>query len=505
MEIEACMQGLVAHPKLSLVGKFFTSLVPPSFDRTESTLRQQWKLSGSLKVFPLEKDDIEKSDKKNVISEGPWNVDGIILVLKKCPQNISIAEIDFSVACFWVKVIGLPYFQYTEEDGEKIGKKLSDEPLIDFEYERSIKYYWANAEINLKKPLPPGFYINGKSRKRPFVQFKYKNLGDFCENCGMISHRKCGEVAKIRPLTREFKTNVYGPWLRYDNEQAGNNSLPVKLYYSQPCHYVGLEYEETVTHAQFYVRVVVDVIYASEHEWGSKKLTRSLFKSQYSYYFRFPCFPTSVIKDVLALEIDSISPLAKLTAEDKASIVHGLVDHIMKQRKSWSGNKWVPFIVTVEKTVMIPPVDMEAMLEEDKDIELRGTINEEIIELVVSSLGKSDDLLMKTVRDAIAKVGLTHFGDSYIELWVRCAKDSVSERRLDRSNHKVVRVLGPDMDRFGICCICQEEFFLGDLATFISPCSHVFHTRCIDKWIQESSKCPLCCIQLQVFETKAKA
>lgn len=100
------MSGLVEHPKLSLVGKFFTSLVPPSFDRTESTLRQQWKLSGGLKVFPLEKDNIilfefeDKSDKKNVLNDGPWNVDGIIIVLKQYPQNISMADIDFSVACF---------------------------------------------------------------------------------------------------------------------------------------------------------------------------------------------------------------------------------------------------------------------------------------------------------------------------------------------------------------------------------------------------------------------
>lgn len=223
------------------------------------------------------------------------------------------------------------------------------------------------------------------------------------------------------------------------------------------------------------------------------------------FWFRFPCFPTSVIKDVLAFEIDSISPLAKLTAEGKATIVHGLVDYVMKQRKSWSGNKWVPFEVYVEKTIMIPSVDIEAMLEVDKDIELYDTIVVKIIELVGSPLGKSDDLLMKTIQDATAEVGLTHFGDSYIESWMRYVKESVTKRTLNRRNHKVVRVLGPDMDLFGTCCICQEDFYLGEDATFVSPCSHVFHTVCINEWIQKSPKCPLCCIQLQGFKTKAKA
>ncbi|CAA7019867.1 unnamed protein product [Microthlaspi erraticum] len=505
METKAYMSGLVKHPRLSLVGKFFTSLVPPSFDRTESTLRQQWKLSGGLKVFPLEKDNIilfefeHKSDKKNVIMDGPWNVDGIIIVLKQCPQNISMSDIDFSATSFWVKVIGLPYFQYTQADAVKIVNKLSDKPLISLEYDLSTRCFLVRAKINLRKPLSPGFYINGRGRKRPFVQFKYKNLGIFCEQCGMVGHRKCGEVTRVRPLTREFQTHVYGPWLRYDNDQAGNKSLPVKLYYVKPSSdWFGLEYEETVTFAQFYVRVVVDVIYASEHEWGGKKLTRSLLKSQYDFSFRFPCFPTSVIKDVIAFEIDGISSLEKLTEEDKEILVNNLVDHIMKQRKSWSGNKWVPFIVGVEKTVMIPPVDMEAMLEEDKDIELFETMKSKIYKLVGSPVGKSDDLVMKTIGDAIAEVGLIQFEDEYFEWWMRGVRDSVPERRLDDRNHKGVKVLGPDMDLFGTCCICQEDFILGEDATFTSPCSHLFHTYCINEWIQETPKCPLCCIQLQI-------
>lgn len=41
-----------------------------------------------------------KRDKKKVIKGGPWYVDCIILVLKECPQDISAADIDFSVACF---------------------------------------------------------------------------------------------------------------------------------------------------------------------------------------------------------------------------------------------------------------------------------------------------------------------------------------------------------------------------------------------------------------------
>ncbi|RID55576.1 hypothetical protein BRARA_G02829, partial [Brassica rapa] len=180
----------------------------------------------------------------------------------------------------------------------------------------------------------------------------------------MINHRICGEAAKMRPLTRKFKTRVYGPWLRCDHKVLACNGLPVKFYYSQPKPFVdmGLTYEETVTYAQFMVVVQVDLVYKSEQEWGGKKLVRSLL-------------------DVLAFEIDRISPLAKLTSEDKTSIVLGLVAGLMKQRKTWSKKRWIPCKVRVEKT--------------------------------------SDDLLRKTIRDAIRGVGQTQFPDSYVESWVR--------------------------------------------------------------------------------------
>lgn len=511
MVMEAYNSGLVAHPERSLAGKFFTSLLPPSFERTESTLRQQWKLSGGLKVFPLEKDIIlfefeANRDKEKIINNGPWNVDGILLVLKECTQETSMSDIDFSVACFWVKALGLPYFCYTEEVAEKIGKKLSDEPLIAFKYESSERCFWVKAEINLKKPLPPGLNI-GRGRRRKFIQFKYKNLAEFCEHCGMISHRKCGKVAEERALTRKIKTYVYGPWLRYDPKLVGNG-LPVKPHYSQSYDDMGLEYEETLTYAQFMVEIHVDVVYASEHEWDGKKLTRSFLRSKYDCHFRFPCYPTRVIKDVLAFEVDRISGQARLTEHDKASIVHGLVDHLMKQRRTWSKQRWVPLIVQVKKKIMVQHMDMESILQELKDKKLRCIVCFKIMKRVYTLSDKSDDILKRICHDAIDEVGLTKVPDFYIRMLMRWVKKSnYFSPKVSKTLHpdnKCVTVLGPDMDSFDRCCICQEDFFLGEEATFTYPCSHVFHTHCIEhviKTSQDSQRCPLCRIQLLVSST----
>ncbi len=47
--------------------------------------------------------------------------------------------------------------------------------------------------------------------------------------------------------------------------------------------------------------------------------------------------------------------------------------------------------------------------------------------------------------------------------------------------------------RFNInCAICYENYAEGD--TLISPdkCGHVFHKKCLDKWLEQKKECPTC-------------
>jgi len=41
------------------------------------------------------------------------------------------------------------------------------------------------------------------------------------------------------------------------------------------------------------------------------------------------------------------------------------------------------------------------------------------------------------------------------------------------------------------CCICLEGMCAGNLAMTL-PCSHVYHSACIMKWLHKSQNCPLC-------------
>jgi hypothetical protein len=43
------------------------------------------------------------------------------------------------------------------------------------------------------------------------------------------------------------------------------------------------------------------------------------------------------------------------------------------------------------------------------------------------------------------------------------------------------------------CSICLEEFKGGQYKRELEECKHIFHKKCVDKWLaEEGMKCPLC-------------
>ncbi|XP_030519407.1 E3 ubiquitin-protein ligase SGR9, amyloplastic-like [Rhodamnia argentea] len=52
-------------------------------------------------------------------------------------------------------------------------------------------------------------------------------------------------------------------------------------------------------------------------------------------------------------------------------------------------------------------------------------------------------------------------------------------------------------DGDGCCCICLEELNGVDKVMEI-PCSHLFHSKCIVKWLERTDSCPLCRSKVEV-------
>ena len=43
------------------------------------------------------------------------------------------------------------------------------------------------------------------------------------------------------------------------------------------------------------------------------------------------------------------------------------------------------------------------------------------------------------------------------------------------------------------CCnICCEDYIIGQYKRTIPACNHIFHKKCVDKWLKSKSNCPIC-------------
>ena len=47
------------------------------------------------------------------------------------------------------------------------------------------------------------------------------------------------------------------------------------------------------------------------------------------------------------------------------------------------------------------------------------------------------------------------------------------------------------------CSICLEDFEVGSKIIYL-PCFHYYHANCIETWVKNSDKCPLCNIEIKI-------
>jgi hypothetical protein len=128
-----------------------------------------------------------------ILSQGPWNIRGSLLILKLWPPNLSFDEVKLITCQFWVQIHGPPLQNMTTRNAIQIGKSLGN--LLDAENGNSegiicTHHLRIRVEIDTSKPLVPGLLLPRQGRSQIWVQYMYERLADYCTLCGLIGHHK---------------------------------------------------------------------------------------------------------------------------------------------------------------------------------------------------------------------------------------------------------------------------------------------------------------------------
>ena len=143
----------------------------------------------------------------------PWNFENNLLLPCRWRKGLTISNISFTHAHFWVQVWGLP-FEYMFEDARKnIGSRLGRVLEVD---KRSLqaeqaKFMRVRIELPIDKPLRRGGNITNAEGVRCPIIFRYERLPTFCYICGIIGHdEKHCSVSHMESVNER----QYGEWLR---------------------------------------------------------------------------------------------------------------------------------------------------------------------------------------------------------------------------------------------------------------------------------------------------
>ncbi|PWA54451.1 hypothetical protein CTI12_AA435140 [Artemisia annua] len=161
-----------------------------------------WK-NNFFKISFKDKDDVSK-----VLRDSPWYVMGYYVALKSWDSDKTLQEMEFNKGEFWIQAHDLPLGLFTSEYAASIAESLGR--LVDLdclgEGPQTIRDFLRfRVEIDLTKPLTPGFLIPRSDGSESWVMLKYEPLSDFCYKCGCLGH--CRESC-----TNEVIDKFAGKW-----------------------------------------------------------------------------------------------------------------------------------------------------------------------------------------------------------------------------------------------------------------------------------------------------
>ncbi|PKI38160.1 hypothetical protein CRG98_041413 [Punica granatum] len=124
-----------------------------------------------------------------------WSVQGSHMMIAHWDKGLSLEKIKFETVTFWIQIRAIPPEMLSKPNITKLVERAGKVLEIDWKDTSSL----------------PKWYVT--SRVLVQVFFKYEYLKTFCHDCGILGHDQAHCTSEtLAPL------NMYGSWLRFDNQ-----------------------------------------------------------------------------------------------------------------------------------------------------------------------------------------------------------------------------------------------------------------------------------------------
>nr|POE84818.1 hypothetical protein CFP56_75832 [Quercus suber] len=186
-----------------------------------------WKPNRQIRVIRLDRDTYKflfnhKADMNNAFKRRPWSIKGGHLILKHWNSPLIWQEIPFTTSTVWVQVHGLPKLRKSPSNLRKIGEMVGTVVELNLAGEGGTiwrKFLRVQIELDVLKPLMPGFFLPRENLPHLWISFKYEKIFDICYRCGIIGHEASSCHGNLFHIRNPFGLNfvALGPWLRSDS------------------------------------------------------------------------------------------------------------------------------------------------------------------------------------------------------------------------------------------------------------------------------------------------
>lgn len=164
-----------------------------------------------------------KAERDRVFRGRPWNINGAHLILKEWPETMAINKVPFDTTTFTIQIHGLPPMFLHAGSAKLIGNRVGKvyEDSINRKAVVGHRFLRFKLDIEVRKPIPAGYFLSSHSDNENWIQFKYERLGDFCYKCGFLDHvtGRCDfEKPAFITSADGASARLYGPWLRAEHK-----------------------------------------------------------------------------------------------------------------------------------------------------------------------------------------------------------------------------------------------------------------------------------------------